>query len=620
MNSRWFYVGIEAVLLIVAAAFWWRKGRPNLAGPLKKDFLKHVKMNLREHPDLILLSVGVGIGLILLAVLAYVIPTNNNDSISTHAVRIAYWLQHGNYRPWDTPRIWQIVYPVNAQLVMYWTLLFSGSDHWLAFIQYSGGIMAALSVIGIARTLIKDQPAGAIFSGLLFLTLPVVVLQMTTTQNDLITAAFVGMGFYFFVHAIEQDDLTHFILSGAVIGIAIGIKQTLLFLLPGWGAACLLLWLWYKKVSLQRLLQWGVSILVFFVLLSSQIYVMNFLQYGSPFGPKEVVGQVTQATESVQTAATQVGLNTTRFLYQFADPSGLPSPLWRWGIKIRTLVGERLFGFLNIPLDAESGTTPPHRFKFAQAPLLHEDEAWYGILGFFLLVPTLITTFIWGLKKKEPISLTIFIITAGFFLFVTLLRPGWDPFQGRYFMPVVLLCSSLFVFWFTKKSFRWTVVPLSAVVGLLILFNAVLYNPAKPFFDTPYGFYYRAVVDPGAAALLDHRETIFEVDRIRQISFQNPETFHVCQMIEDSIPSDGVMGYMINASYYQEYCFFGEHFQRTVIPLQMDDLDLTKEEISENSIEYLLCQGYSYEECLQLEGYTIIDGYDSKLIFIFQKD
>ena len=82
------------------------------------------KSSLRSWPDLWLLGVGVGLVFLFSAVLIWIVPPNNNDSLATHMSRIGYWLQRGAFFPWPSQRIWQITYPVNMQLQMFWTVLF----------------------------------------------------------------------------------------------------------------------------------------------------------------------------------------------------------------------------------------------------------------------------------------------------------------------------------------------------------------------------------------------------------------------------------------------------------------------------------------------------------------
>jgi 4-amino-4-deoxy-L-arabinose transferase-like glycosyltransferase len=618
MNSTVFYLVVEGILLLVAVLLWWFNKKPSLLGPFKNLWSEMKEVNYHKYWYLILLLVGVAVGVAICALLAFVVPPNNNDSISTHAVRVLYWLQHRNYQPWVTPRLSQIIYPVNAQLVMFWTVLFSRSDRWVAFVQLTGGIAAALSVMGIAREMFPKNRAGAVFSGLIFLTLPVVTLQLSTTQNDLITAAMFGLSFYFFVYAINHDDLKHFILSGLSLGIALGIKQTVFFLLPGWGLVCLLLWLVGKKVTFKRLLVWAATILVSFILLGSQIYLMNYHQYGNIMGPRDVVEEATDATGSLKQAFTQVKLNTSRFLYQFADPSGLPSPFWRWGIKGRALVGEKIFNALGLSLESDQSTTPPHRFYYDQSALLQEDEAWFGLLGFIILVPTLLACLVSSIKHREPNSVSIFIMTATYFVILTLLRPGWDPYQGRYFMPVMVLCSSLFAYWFTKKTIRKVLAPASIVIGLLILFNSVLYNPAKPILGHFGTIYYRNSEDPGFT-YLSHRNSIFAYNRLEMITFQTTSYLPVCEIIDQSVPTDATMGFMINSTYFQEYCFFGKAFQREIIPLRMDDMVYSEEEIDRADVGYILYYLYPAEEIMAPDEFSLIAAEPEKLLFVYAK-
>lgn len=616
MNSTTFYLVVEGALLLAAGILWWHKGKSSLLGPFEKARVNWKGINLRKHWDLVVLVIGVAIGVGICAFLAYWVPPNNNDSVSTHTVRILYWLQNGNYKAWITPRIWQVIYPVNAQLVIFWTALFSSGEHWMAFVQFTGGLVAALCVTGLAREMFPRQKVGVVFSGLIFLTFPIVTLQMTTTQNDLITAALFGLSFYFFVYAVQHDDLTHLILSGLSVGIALGTKQTVFFLMPGWALVCLLLWLVYKKISFKRLVIWAGTILIAFSFLGSQIYLMNYREYGNIMGPQDVVEQATSATASASDGFTQIKLNINRFLYQFADPSGLPSPFCRWGVEARAFIGDALYGVLNLPLESEQSTTPPHRFYYDQAPLLQEDEAWYGWVGFFILVPTLLVGAIRGIKRKESISVLILIMTASYFIFLTLLRPGWDPYQGRYFMPVILLCTALFPFWFTREKLRWVVGPASMILGMLIMANTVLYNPAKPILGHFGTIYYRNSKDPGYT-YLSHRSSIFVYDRLEMITFQTTSYLPVCEIIEKSIPAGATMGYMINSEYYQEYCFFGEKFQRTIVPLQMGDMAFSETEIDEYDVKYILYYLYPAEEIVVPEGFSLLTSNTKDQLFIY---
>ena len=620
LNSRLFFISVEIILLILAYLYWKLSGSSDILGPFEKNPFSGLGEFCKKNVDLVLFFIGVVVALSICAYLAYNVPPNNNDSLSTHMVRVLYWLQHGDYSPWFTRRNSQLVYPVNPGLAILWTILFSGTDRWVAFVQFFSSIASALTVVGIAKSLgVKTR--SAVFAGLIFLTFPTVTLQTTTTQTGLISAALFGISLYFFNVALKHKETSSFILSALSLGLALGSKQTIFFLLPGWGIAMLILWLVHKQITFRQLLLWAGTVLVSFLLLGSQIFFISYQKFGSPLGPSGSVEQSTVAFESAGKAVSQVSLNTVRFLYQFADPSGLPSPLWRWGVKSRAVIGEKLFGVLKIPIESDLYTNINHQFLLDEPTMLQEDEAWYGILGFFILVPTLIIMTVLHRNRKGGITLSIFLITVGFFIGITLFRPGWDPYQGRYFLPVMLLATSLSSFWFEKNWLRWIAGPICALVGLLILFNVTLYNPAKPILVEPVGLYYRYPQDPGYEQI-GHYEPILKQTRLGKINFQSRSQRKICELIDENVPQDAVFAYSINRSYFQEYCFFGEALERTVIPLPYGDAlyDINELELLDDEIEYIFLQYYKYEELPEFTYYKRILVDSDNELYILQRE
>ena len=616
LNSEIFYLVFETLLLGITILVWLKCGKPTILGPFKHSRLKIKKKWLIANLDVILLAIGVTVAMGIAAYLWHLVPPNNNDSLSTHMVRVLYWLQHGNYQPWSTQRTWQIIYPVNAQLNILWTILFTGTDQFVGLIQWSAGIFSAICVMGLAREL-KAKRTGAIFAGLIFLTYPIVALQTTTTQNGLVATVLFGISFYYFFRSTNQKSNKLLILSGFSLGMAIGTKQTVLFLLPGWGIAMLLLWLAYKKITFKKLSIWAASVVVAFLILGSQIFFINLKQYGHPLGPKNTVQNSTAPFSSVENSLAQVTINSTRFLYQLADPSGLPSPFWRWGIKARAIAGKAVFNVINLPIESNSYLAPGHEFSLEKATLLQEDEAWYGLIGFFVIVPTLLIMTLFYLKEKEPISISIFLVTAGFFITDTLLRPGWDPYQGRYFMPVALLCTALFALWFNHKILRWIIGPFSVLIGLSILFNVMLFNPVKPILTKPLAYFYRYPADPGYKEL-GYSQPAKELSRLENLTIQSRGNLTICQFIDETVPPDAVLGYASTANYFQEYCYFGETLERTIIPIHPDSMLYNEQELLELNIDYIFLYLFEEDQLPLFAHYDLISSDFTHGLFLYQ--
>jgi len=197
LNNPWLWLGLHLLLALAAGLAWQRAGKPSLKAPwVDQDgrFLPGGKRaSLKRWPDLWVLGAGVALAFLLSAILIWIVPPNNNDSLSTHMARIGYWLQRGTFFPWPSQRTWQITYPVNMQLQMFWTVLFLRSDRIVEIVQWLGALAAMAAVFGLSRLLGAARPQ-ALFAALVWATFPEIILESTTTQNDLVAGTlFIAM-------------------------------------------------------------------------------------------------------------------------------------------------------------------------------------------------------------------------------------------------------------------------------------------------------------------------------------------------------------------------------------------------------------------------------------------
>ena len=174
--------------------------------------------------------------------------------MTTHMVRVGYWLQFGSFLHWASQNILQIIYPINAQSQILWTVLMTGSDHLAGFVQFMGIPIGGISIIGICRLLNYSRPQ-SVFAGLLWMTLPEIILQSTTTQNDLVVSGLIIACVYFLYDGLISGNSEAFVLSSLALGLALGTKQTTFFILPGLGLICLIIFLTHSLVRTENRLR-----------------------------------------------------------------------------------------------------------------------------------------------------------------------------------------------------------------------------------------------------------------------------------------------------------------------------------------------------------------------------
>jgi len=534
-----FFLGGHFLLVLAAYSGWRRCGRPPLLGPFEGYLLSRVQIKaaVREHWLLTIFAAAVAAAWMVNAWVIYQVPPNNYDGMTYHLARVGYWLQHANLAAWATPNIRQVTSPANAELGILWTMLFSGSDRWAGFIQWAGGWVSGLAIFGIAR-LLKSTRAQALFAVSAWATFPAIVLQSTSVQNDLITAAFFTTAIYFLFAGLQQRQKQAMLLSGISLGIALGTKVTPVFLVPGLAVALLAALFAAKLSNLKLLLTWGMAAVIGFGIFGTYTYLQNQIVYGGPTGYENFTGAGLQRSRRVLLTA-----NPFLFFYQAIDPSGLPPAAASWVIQAKASLLPPLYTAVGIPIStALSYTAYLPNTVFQMDPGVHEDSAWFGLQGFILLFAACLYQGWQGILKKDVYRLTLIILAASFLLIISMLL-DWTPFRGRYFVLTATLVAPLCAFFYGKRRPAKIFSGLMCLIGLWVIGGCVLYNTAKP------------LVGPQA---------IWNLDEISLRTLTNPEVEPALRMVADRVPPMAGLGLILGGNGW-DYPFWGAHLGRKIV-------------------------------------------------------
>ncbi len=130
------------------------------------------------------------------AVLAYAValglgtPQNDFDTLVDHLWRAGLWMQN---RAVGYPECacapYVNAYPPHSEMGALATMVLGGSDRYVALVQGAAYVALAIGVVGVARGLGLGRPQ-ALLGGLFVATLPVIALQASTAQNDLVVSSF----------------------------------------------------------------------------------------------------------------------------------------------------------------------------------------------------------------------------------------------------------------------------------------------------------------------------------------------------------------------------------------------------------------------------------------------
>lgn len=224
-----------------------------------------------RHPIIKLLGIW---GMIILGILCFFcifVPPNNIDSFIYHLPRILHWLQNRSVDHYPTAILRQLFQGPWSSIALLHIYALTGGDRFLNLLQWGSLIGCLIGVSLIAQELGANR-WGQLGAMIFALTLPMAILQATTTQNDLICSFWLICFAYYTIHAIQSKTLS------PQISLHLGFSLGLLFLTKGTGyilAIPLIIWLMISHFkSILKLSSLGFMSVPFLVNLSH--YQRNF--------------------------------------------------------------------------------------------------------------------------------------------------------------------------------------------------------------------------------------------------------------------------------------------------------------------------------------------------------
>ncbi|RIV34412.1 DUF2142 domain-containing protein [Micromonospora radicis] len=131
-------------------------------------------------------------GLLLVELLiALLAAPNNFDSQTYHLPKVERWVAQGDLAFWATAIHRQVTIPPGAEYLLLHLRLFTGSDALYNLVQWAAGIGCLLAVARVTAQLGGGRRA-QLLTAFVLATTPMVTLQATSTQTDLVCAAWVA--------------------------------------------------------------------------------------------------------------------------------------------------------------------------------------------------------------------------------------------------------------------------------------------------------------------------------------------------------------------------------------------------------------------------------------------
>lgn len=216
--------------------------------------------------------------LMFLALVPSVFATPNTwDSLTYHLPRVLFWFQHGNLSFFPTDDYRLLFNPPLAELMQAHALALSGNYEPAAnLVQWT-----AYPILVIALSLVPQSTGasvrGQILAGMFGATIPAVLLQASTTQNDLLCGALVASGFAFLMMSVQSFSWLTWACGIIGCGLSIATKGTAFLFVPFVSAVPLLSMLRARRLA-------PVALFVTCLVPSLGWMSRNMAFFGHPFG------------------------------------------------------------------------------------------------------------------------------------------------------------------------------------------------------------------------------------------------------------------------------------------------------------------------------------------------
>lgn len=242
--------------------------------------------------------IGIMFIVLLLAIVAWIAPPNTTDSLLYHMSRVAHWIQQSSLRHYPTAYRHQLwASPFAEMSILHFQILW-GSDQPANMVQWFSLVGSLLGVSAVAK-LLGANSRGQLLSTTFALSIPMVLLQASSTQTDLVTAFWL-ICLVYFVLLSKRRSLTNLEKTSIALSAGLGMltKGTFYPL-----ALPILLWFLLPRLrsrGIRRTLQEGIFLGAVILLINLGFLVRNVASFGGPLGPSEAIDNHTELSIAPQ--------------------------------------------------------------------------------------------------------------------------------------------------------------------------------------------------------------------------------------------------------------------------------------------------------------------------------
>ncbi|MFC1831010.1 hypothetical protein ACFL0S_03200 [Thermodesulfobacteriota bacterium] len=423
-------------------------------------------------------AILLAILIILIATLAValVYPPNNYDSMTYHLPRVAHWISNKDisFYPTNNPRQ-NFQMPLSEFAIMHLQVL-TASDLFANVIQWINFVILIFLGQLIAAELGLNERQ-QIITSFLIATLPMVILQASSTQNDLVASSFVVSFSLYMLRIQKSIRLSNYLFAAMALGLALLTKGTAYVYCATMGIALAIPVLLKCKFEIPCLLKRSIGYVFVIVVafsLNAGHLSRNYKLYGHPLSTETQLYQNAERSFPALTAnlSRNVGIHL-----------GMPyGPINDYSNQLMKLA---LGAQLNNPKTTWPGTEFKIQFR------RHEDIAGNFAHTIVVLIIMLALPLLWLYGYFRQTIWYAIGVFSGFIFFCWLLK--WQPWASRLHTPLFIMACPLLAIPITLRN-NGIGKRISQLVVLLFFLGSLIFifkNETTPLLSHKWSFFER---------------------------------------------------------------------------------------------------------------------------------
>lgn len=466
--------------------FWIGVSVLNIFYSLKKrkkifEFVSKEKKSIADtfcdlnKSEKFLLSAVIAI-LVLIFIQGIVYPPNNWDSMTYHLARIPNWISHQSVAHYPTHIFRQIYQPPFSEFVIMHFNILNRGDYFSNSVQFFYLIFSLFAIVLIVD-LFGLSRQYKIIALVLTVSIPEVILQASSTQNDIVVSFFILSTVYFAVKSVKQTLFQNYLFLGLSIGLAVLTKATAyLYLAPVLLFFSISVLINLYKTKKIACLGYSFFAAIISIIINLGPFIRNYNLANNILGVDKTESRMYSNENMtpvlfVSNVIKNVGLHFGTFpFYKLTN---------KIIYKLHSLAGVDVnnpgTNFLNINYNC-GGTILP----------THEDTA-ANTIQFLLIILSLILIGLNILKTKtvfSKISLYISLLLLQAALFCFFLK--WQPWHTRLHTPLFMLSVPMVCY---AINLNYKFVKIFYKIIPIIIFSAfiiILFNCSRPYISNRF--------------------------------------------------------------------------------------------------------------------------------------